>query len=186
MNTHAGNIDLKQEVHGIRIAAVKATGFCLGCIVAGYYILPRFFTFPTTLVEALIFTIRVDLFVLLWVVAGIGLVSHARRQSLADIGGAAFGTPTPKIRIKIAFLQNTLEQTAVAIGSHIVLSTLISGAALSLIVVATVLFGIGRISFYRGYPHGAASRAFGLVTTALPGLIAFGLSIVLIALKVME
>lgn len=183
MNTE---IQLAQEVRRIQIGAAKAATFCVASLVAGHYLLPRIFSFPNDVLGAVLFTIRVDLFVLLWVVVGVGLVSHARRQTTADIRGSAFGTPTPQIRIKIAFLQNTLEQTAIAVGSHIVLATLVSGPALSSIVVATVLFGIGRISFYRGYPHGAAARAFGLVTTTLPSLLALLLSVVLMLQRSME
>lgn len=70
------------------------------------------------------------------------------------------------------------------IGSHIVFSTLASGDALALVVAATFLFGVGRVSFYRGYPRGAAARAFGVVTTVIPGLLAFLASLVLMALRV--
>mgnify|MGYP003719259949 FL=1 len=88
--------------------------------------LPKYFFFPATTLDALIFTLRVDLFILLWVAAAVGLVSHARRQSTADIRGAAFGVPSESIRIRITFLQNTLEQAFIAIGSHLVFSTLMA------------------------------------------------------------
>ncbi len=165
------NIDLTREVAGIRRAAAKATAFCAVCLAAGYWLLPRVLTFPREPVDALLFTLRVDLFIVLWVVIAIGLVSHARRQSPADIRGSAFGVASPEIRIKIAFLQNTLEQAFVAIGAHLVFSTLMTGRALALVVVAAALFAVGRVTFYRGYPHGAAARAFGIVTTVIPTLL---------------
>ncbi|MDP3857719.1 MAG: hypothetical protein Q8Q73_08175 [Stagnimonas sp.] len=175
------DIDLKKEVHGIRTAAVKALLLTAACFAAGYLMLPKYVLFPTTTFDALVFTLRVDLFVLLWVVVAVGLVSHARRQSTADIRGAAFGVPSDSIRVKIAFLQNTLEQAFVAIGTHLVFSTLLAGAALSLVVVATALFAVGRVTFYRGYPHGAAARAFGMVTTVIPTIVILALSLVSLA-----
>jgi hypothetical protein len=177
----AQDVDLKKEVRGIRSAAVKALALSAACFAAGYLLLPRYFSFPSATVDALFFALRVDVFVLLWVVAAVGLVSHARRQSTADIRGAAFGVPSESIRIKIAFLQNTLEQAFVAMGSHLVFSTLLAGPALSLIIVATALFAVGRITFYRGYPQGAASRAFGMVTTVIPTLVILVLSLVALA-----
>ncbi|MFZ3141268.1 MAG: MAPEG family protein [Polaromonas sp.] len=180
MNT-AQDIDLKKEVQGIRTAAVKALIFSTACFAAGYLLLPKYMNFPVATFDALVFVLRVDLFILLWVVVAVGLVAHARRQSSADIRAAAIGRPSNSIKIKIAFLQNTLEQAFIAIGSHLVLSTLVAGPALSLIVVATALFAVGRITFYRGYPRGAAARAFGMVTTVIPTMVILGLCLVSLA-----
>lgn len=178
--------ELRREVAGVRLGAAKGTAFCIGVLAASYYVLPSLMDFPRDPIGALVFTLRADLFVLVWVLVGVGLVSHARRQSMRDIAGSAFGTPSETIRIKIAFLQNTLEQAVIAIGSHVAFSTLVSGDALSLVVAATFLFGVGRISFYRGYPRGAAARAFGVVTTVIPGLLAFLASIVLMVVRVVS
>lgn len=177
----AQDIDLKKEIRGIRAAAVKALLLSATCFATGYLVLPKCMLFPTTTFAALVFTLRVDLFVLLWVVVAVGLVSHARRQSTSDIGGAAFGVPSESIRVKIAFLQNTLEQAFVAIGSHLVFSTLWAGPHLTLVVVATVLFAIGRVASYCGYPHGAAARAFGMVTTVIPTMVILGLALFALA-----
>lgn len=177
----APSIDLEKEVRGIRAAAVKALALCAACFAAGYVLLPNYFAFPATTIDALIFTVRVDLFMLLWVVAAVGLVSHARRQSADDIGAAASGVPSQSVRMKVAFLQNTLEQAFMAIGSHLVFSTLFSGPALSLVIVAVVLFAIGRVTFYRAYPRGAAARAFGMVTTVIPTMVIVALSLMKLA-----
>lgn len=177
----AQDIDLRKEVQGIRTAAVKALILSAASFAAGYLLLPKYLFFPATTSDALVFTLRVDLFILLWVVVAVGFVSHARRQSTVDIRGAAFGVPSESIRVKIAFLQNTLEQAFIAIGAHLVFSTLLAGPALSLLIVATALFAVGRITFYRGYPQGAAARAFGMVTTAIPTMVILALSLVALA-----
>lgn len=177
----APDINLKMEVQGIRKAAVKSLMVSAAFFVTGYLLLPRYVIFPTTTFEALVFTLRIDLFVLLCVAVAVGLVSRGRRQSTVDLRGAAFGIPSESIRIKIAFLQNTFEQAFVAIGSHLVFSTLMQGPALSLVIVATALFAIGRITFYRGYPLGAAARAFGMVTTVIPTMAILALSLLALA-----
>ena len=56
-------------------------------------------------------------------------------------------------------------------------------SALSLIVVAVALFGVGRIAFLIGYPHGAGGRAFGMVTTTLPSIAGYALAIGLILFR---
>ncbi|WP_143694774.1 MAPEG family protein [Variovorax sp. JS1663] len=180
MNT-AHDIDLRKEVQGIRRAAVRALMLSAAGFATGYTLLPKLVSFPTTTFDGLVFTLRVNLFILLWVMLAVGLVSHARRQSTADIRGAAFGVPSDAIRIKNAFLQNTLEQGFIAICTHLGFGTLFTGPALSLVVVAAALFAVGRITFYRGYPQGAAARAFGMVTTAIPTLVLLALSMVALA-----
>jgi len=120
------------------------------------------------------------LFLLLWVLLGVRLVAHGRFRSLNDIRGSAFGPPSPAIAVPVAFLQNTLEQAIIAIGAHIALATLLSGASLSLIPTMVFLFAVGRLTFLRGYPQGAHGRAFGIVTTVIPSLLGYILVVALI------
>lgn len=49
---------------------------------------------------------------------------------------------------------------------------------MSIIVVAAALLAVGRMTFYRGYPRGAAARAFGMVTTVVPTMFVLALSLV--------
>ena len=62
---------------------------------------------------------------------------------------------------------------------HLALATQLSGPPLALIIAAVLLFGIGRVAFLIGYPKGAGGRAFGMITTVLPTLAGFVLTIVL-------
>lgn len=176
-------MNLQHEQRKVSVAAVGATIFCTLMAGLGYLVLPGLLQFPIGLPERLVFTLRADLFVFVWVLVGVHLVSRGRYHSAADIGGSGSGPPSPKIAAKVAFLQNTLEQAFMAIGVHLVLATLLPGPAMSLIGVAVFLFGIGRISFYIGYPHGAGGRAFGMVTTVLPTLAGFVLAIVLMVAR---
>ncbi|MBX9944827.1 MAG: MAPEG family protein [Reyranella sp.] len=147
---------------------------------ASFLILPRLFNLPVDMLDRLAFVLRVDVFVLVWILIGVRMVSRVRFYSAADMGGSAAGPPSAQLAIKAAFLQNTLEQAVMAVGVHLALATLLSGPALSLIVGAAVLFSIGRVAFYLGYSSGAGGRAFGMVVTVLPTLAGFLLAIVLI------
>lgn len=176
-------VDLHQEERAIRRAGTLALLLCLLCFGMGYVALPLVFEFPTVLVNRLAFALQASLFVLLWVLIGVIMVSTGRRKSLDDIGGAASGPPSEKIAVSVAFLQNTLEQAVLAAGAYLALATRLSGPWLSLIVTAVVLFGVGRLLFLRGYRRdhrGAKGRAFGMTLTMLPTLAGYLLAIALI------
>jgi hypothetical protein len=150
---------------------------CAAGLALGYTILPRCFHFPIDLPARLVFAVRADLFVLLWVGLGVVLVGLGRGRSAVDIGGAAFAPPSPAIAVQVAFLQNTLEQAVIAAGAHLALATLLDGAALALIVAAIALFGLGRLTFLIGYSGGAGGRAFGMAATFLPTGAGYALAI---------
>lgn len=166
-------LDLREEQHKIIRRAIWAIVFCLLVLAGSYGLLPRLFVFPTGLAERIAFALQADIFVLVWIVIGVRMVSKGRFRSAADNPGSAFAPPSPAIAVQVAFLQNALEQAVAAVGAHLALATVISGPALALIPGAVLLFGIGRITFLRGYPQGAGSRAFGIVTTVVPTIGAY-------------
>lgn len=93
------------------------------------------------------------------------------RRRAVNIRGWAFDAPSLQIRFKLAFLQNTLDQALIGICAHWVFSKSMTRRALALVVVTTALFAVGRITFYRGYPQGAAACAFRIVTTVMPTML---------------
>lgn len=178
------NIDLRSEELAIRRASITAMLICALCFVGGYFILPLVFDFPTDIVNSLAFALRASVFILFWVLLGIGMVSWGRRKSIADIQGSAVAPPSPRIAIQVAFLQNTLEQAVLAVGIYLALATLLSGAWLSLIVVAVVMFAFGRVLFLRGYSQGASGRALGMSLTMIPSIMGYILAIILMILRI--
>ena len=115
---------------------------------------------------------------------GVEAVAHERLQSAAFDPLA--GHETMRLRINKQYLQNTLEQAFIAVVAHLALATLVVGPALSLIPVAVLLFAIGRIAFLRGYPKGAGSRAFGMVVTMFPTVLAYLWAIGLIGMELVK
>lgn len=85
-----------------------------------------------------------------------------RRRSAADIDSATKGL----LAVKIAFLQNTLEQAFLGVGAHLLLASVAGDRWLELLVASPILFAVGRWSFYHCYPGGAGARAVGMATTA--------------------
>ena len=100
-----------------------ALGMGLAVLVTalGLAIGPRLYPPPllATLAARLGFVLQADLLVLIWLVLAVGNVAHGRFFSTADIQGAGFGPPSPRIAIEAAILQNTLEQAVLAVGAHL-------------------------------------------------------------------
>ena len=111
-----------------------------------------------------------DIPVLLWLAACIQRVSSGRFSSPADIAGSAYAAPSPGLAVSRAVLQNSLEQTVLAIGAHLALAATLRGRELVLIPTFVALFLIGRIWFAIGYQRGPGGRSAGMVLTFAPTL----------------
>ena len=165
-------VDLAHQRRGLFKVAGLGVVACVVGLFAGYLLLPRYFDFPEALTDRFVFWARLQVFLLIWVAMGVGAVSRGRRRSAQDIRGSAYGPPSPRVAIRIAFLQNSLEQAVLASGAYLALITLLAGPALSLLVSAAVLF--------LGYQRGAPGRGFGFVLTVLPTLLGYAWALFLI------
>jgi hypothetical protein len=85
-----------------------------------------------------------------------------------DIDGSALTQGTDQARLLQALLQNTLEQTAIAVPVYLCWGVVAPQAMLAIVPAAAVLFLVGRLLFFIGYAGGAASRAFGFALTFYP------------------
>jgi hypothetical protein len=178
--------ELDSERRKVRIAALRSAGVCAAGLGAGYAMLPRHFPLPDAIADRLAFALQADIFVLLWVLFGVSLVSRGRRHSPVDIGTALSGPPSPRIAVEAAFLQNTLEQAVLAIVLHLALATFLPRESLGLIVASVALFALGRATFLLGYRKGAGGRAFGMVTTALPTLLGYAAALVILGSRLVD
>ena len=84
---------------------------------------------------------------------------QTRFRSAVDRNGLAFGQPSEAIAIPAAVLQNSLEQTVLAFGAHLVLATVLRGPELVMIPLLVALYIFGRVTFSRGHAQGAAQRS---------------------------
>lgn len=116
-------------------------------------------------------TLRADLFVLLCLAVAIGDVARRRFLSPQDLAGAATTEASPDVAAARAILQNTLEQSVLAIGAHLALTAAFGGSRLP-VAVLVGLFVAGRVLFNAGYRHGASARAFGFALTFYPSVLA--------------
>ena len=75
-------------------------------------------------------------------------------------------------------LQNSLEQTVLAVSAHLVLATVLRGEEMILLPVLVPLYLVGRGFFALGYAQGAAAPAFGMALTGASTIAAFGIAVV--------
>ena len=162
-------VDMAREERGIRRGTSAAFIVVLSGFAGGYGLLPRLFGFPEQLAERLAFAALCAGPVALVLLVAVFMVSTTRRFSPEDIGGAAAGPPSPRLALKAAFLQNTLEQAVITCIAMLAFAAVFAGAWLALVAVTSGLFVLGRVLFYRGYPGGAGARALGMGLTLLPG-----------------
>ena len=167
-------VDLPVEQKRIRQQAALSFLLCAVVLGAAIHWLPQWTDFPKDIGSRLAFALRADIFVAIWVLIAVRLVSRIRFVSAEDNAGAAYSPPSARLAVRAAFLQNTLEQGLIAIVANLALATVAGEAPLAFIIASVVLFTVGRLSFLRGYPGGSGARAFGMVTTVLPSIGAFG------------
>ncbi|CAN5473502.1 hypothetical protein BH10PSE16_BH10PSE16_05010 [soil metagenome] len=165
--------ELRQEQSKVLKGSGAAAVVCAVTYGLAYLFMPRVLHFPDDLDSALTFWAGAVLFIVLWVMVGIGLVSRGRRLSALDIRGSTYGQPSSRIAVYAAFLQNTLEQATVSIILLLAVLLLLRGQAMPFVVASVALFAVGRVAFLRGYPGGAGTRTFGMALTALPSVAAF-------------
>ena len=126
---------------------------------------------PADMVSPLIWALTWDGGILIFLIITIGNLARHRFMTLADIDGSGLTAGTDRAHVYQAILQNTLEQTVIAVLAHLFWASVMPFGALGAIPVAVTLFLIGRICFARGYVGGAGARAFGFALTFYPTVI---------------
>jgi len=151
-------------LRGIVVGVTITLVVIVGMIHAGPVLLPA----EAAIGERIAFAIRADAFMALWL--GISIASLARHRffSPEDIDGGGLTAGTERANILQATLQNTLEQTVLAVLTHLGWAILMPVSWMSAIPAAVVLFLCGRVLFMRGYQGGAPSRAAGFALTFVP------------------
>ncbi len=100
-----------------------------------------------------------------WLLVSIGALARHRFFTPEDIDGSGLTSGTATARRLQAVLQNTLEQTALAVISYGCFAALAPFHLLGALPAAALLFWVGRALFWHGYAKGAGGRAFGFALT---------------------
>ena len=157
-----------REQKSIVLQSALALLLCAVVLGGGYWWLPPKLVgaaAPMDLADRLAFALKWDLLIFLWLAGSVGAVSRNRFWTPADRHGSAYSEPSPEIAVRRANLQNTLEQTVLAVGAQLILATVLRAAELVLIPLMVLLFLVGRVTFAIGYARSPIARAFGMAVT---------------------
>lgn len=149
------------------VAAGMAGGFALTVAAFLWPHLPQIPADPQSRVAA---WIACSLTVAAWLLIGVGRLAGHRFFTPEDIDGGGVAGNSPKAALLQALLQNTLEQTVLAIVGYGAWLWLAPVERLGLVIVFAAYFAVGRILFFIGYSHGAPARALGFTLTFYPNV----------------
>ncbi len=112
-----------------------------------------------------------DTLVLACLAINVGLLARHRFFTPDDIDGGGLTPGTATAHILQSMLQNTLEQSVLALGVHVIWAVVMPQGWQAAVPVAVMLFVIGRVLFWRGYASGAPGRALGFALTFYPQVV---------------
>ena len=154
----------------------------LSVFLLGYLLLPALFDFPTAPLDRLIFVLRAEIFVFLWVVVAFRVASGNRFFGPAT-GDSPRSPANEQQGLFALFASNTLQQAAMALVAHLALATLLEGPGIALIVGAVLLFSLGRAVFIAGLRPGSGLSSLGMMITALPTTLCYCAAIILLIVR---
>lgn len=111
----------------------------------------------------------------------IARLARHRFFTAEDIDGSGLTAGTERARVLQALLQNTLEQSALALPAYGWWALAGPPATLAVVPAAACLFLLGRLLFFAGYNRGAAGRAPGFGLTFYPTVVLLVAAVVALA-----
>jgi uncharacterized MAPEG superfamily protein len=152
--------DLRRQRAAAMTLIAIAFPIAIALWVAIYFLLPPLSGMEDVVFRMLFALKCICVAVLFCLVTGVEAVAHERLRCPA-IDPLA-GYETPRMRINLRYLQNTLEQIVVFIPALLGLAVYCpDGASMRAVAATTVVWIIARIAFWIGYHRNSAQRAFG-------------------------
>src|SRR5919106_141472 len=147
----------------IPAAALSAVGLCGAPLLLPVSPLP-----PDEPGARMAWAVQWALLPVLTLMVAVARVGNHRFYTPEDIDGSGLTSGMPQVQVLRAVLENTLEQTVLAIAAYVLWAIVMPRSWLWSIAMAALFFAAGRLLFARGYIRGAAGRAMGFGLTAYP------------------
>jgi uncharacterized membrane protein YecN with MAPEG domain len=161
---------LTTKQRGVLKGIIPGAAITLVVIVGAVLLGPMALSPEASAGERLAFAISADAFIALWLGISVGLLARHRFFTPEDIDGGGLTRGSETASVLQSTLQNTLEQSVLAVLAHLAWSILMPVTWISAIPAAVLLFLCGRVLFARGYRGGAPSRALGFALTFYPSV----------------
>jgi uncharacterized membrane protein YecN with MAPEG domain len=179
----ARSADLKAKQHSIVRAAIVSLVLLASIYGTVYSLQPRLLM-PAKIPNRSEFESRLSMArwmlpLVIQMLYCVHVVAAKRAYKAEWIDGSAFETKlTEDMKISIAILQNTVEQTVIFVLAHMICIVTMPTKMLCLIPISAISFLVGRVLFARGYSQGAPGRALGFLLTIYPSMFVAGLETV--------
>jgi len=174
---------LTVKQRGVLKGILVGTAITIVVILGAVFFCPSDLALEASADERLGFAIRSDAFIALWVAISIGLLAKHRFFTPEDIDGGGLSRGSETANVLQSTLQNTLEQSVLAVLVHLAWSIVMPVVWIPAIPAAVLLFLCGRVLFLRGYRGGAPSRAMGFALTFYPSVLMLAVVIIRAILK---
>jgi len=159
---------LTDKQRGVLLGMAAGLVATLAALALAITARPTLLTPTDDYAASVVHALRWDVLIGLCLTANIGLRARHRFFTPEDIDGGGLTKGTAQAQVLQATLQNTLEQTVLALSVHAVWAAEMPASWQGVIPAAAILFFIGRVLFWRGYAHGAPGRAPGFALTFYP------------------
>ena len=133
----------------------------------GHAYLPPFVPVIMVPSERVVYALGWQVVTMLPLVLGIARIAQRRFFSEAAIDG---GEADEALDVDRRYLQNTLEQTLLAVVAQLCLALRVPATSLRIVVVAALWFFVARICFWVGYHRSPVARSFGFAATFYPSV----------------
>lgn len=131
--------------------------------VLGYFLFPVTIPQTDSILTRLVYTIRWQMLPAFSLLTGVLCVMYKRFQSSAI--NPVLGRSEHIIEIHQRYIRNTTEQLVLHVIGQLVLCTYLTSQTLVVIPVCSLLFVIGRMTFWVGYIREPLKRMFGFMIT---------------------
>ncbi|GEM79910.1 MAPEG family protein [Vibrio superstes] len=163
-------MSLTDKQVGVLKGMIKGGAIAVSIVALGSFFNPFGFEELMTPIEKISIAILWSLIPTLFLAVSIGRLAKHRFFTAEDIDGGGLSAGTQQAKLLQSLLQNTFEQTVLAVLVYLAWSVAMPASCLSVIPIAALAFGLGRILFFAGYEKGAPSRAVGFTICFYPSI----------------
>jgi len=159
---------LTEKQRGVLGGMVAGLGVTILGLGAAIVVRPQALLPGEDVSSAIVHALRWDVLLVVWLALNVGMLAKHRFFTPADIDGGGLSEGTSAAKVLQSILQNTLEQVVLAFSVHLIWAAAMPRTWQAAVPAAAMLFFVGRLSFWRGYAHGAPARAVGFALTFYP------------------
>ena len=161
---------LSRKKKGVLGGMAFGATVAVAVIVTGIWLNPLGFSSDLSLAQRISVAIKSTSLVATCLAIAIGRLAKHRFLTPEDIDGGGLQPGSSRALLLQSLLQNTLEQSVLAVIVYTAWAVTMPSAWLSVVPLAAVSFAVGRILFFAGYGRGAPSRAAGFALTFYPSV----------------